>query len=437
MRISVFGLGYVGSVSAACLAARGHFVMGVDTNPAKVDLINSGQAPIIEPDLDPILSDAVKSGNLIATTDSEAAIFKSDISLVCVGTPSHGNGSLDERHLSNACGQIGSAMAKKNSFHTVVIRSTILPGTMKGKIIPMLEMQTGWKAGRDFGICNNPEFMREGSAVHDFNHPPKTVIGESDPRSGDMVQELYRGLPGPVIRCPIEVGEMVKYANNAWHALKVVFANEIGSFCKASGIDSHQVMDIFCKDTKLNLSPYYLKPGFAFGGSCLPKDIRALTYAAHKSDLILPLLESILPSNRMQIEQAIETILATGKKAIGILGFSFKSGTDDLRESPIVDVIERLIGKGCDLWLYDQSVNLAKLIGANRDYIFKAVPHIKKLMVDNIQDVLAHAEVIVIGNNAPEFSRLNEWLRPDQQVIDFVRIKPVEESHARYHGISW
>jgi GDP-mannose 6-dehydrogenase len=437
MKISIFGLGYVGSVSAACFADRGHSVIGVDPNPTKVALMNEGKAPIVEPDLGALAALAVDNKLMRATTDAAEAVAQSDISFICVGTPSHGNGSLDFRHLENVCGEIGIALSKKETFHVVVIRSTILPGTMRKIVIPRLEIQSGKKAGVDFGVCNNPEFLREGTAIYDFRNPPKTVIGETDARSGAMVQVLYDGLPGPMIRCAIEVGEMVKYADNAWHAVKVAFANEIGKFCKAAQIDSHKVMDIFCQDTKLNLSPYYMRPGFAFGGSCLPKDVRALTYKARALDVSTPLLSSLLPSNREQVELGIDMILRTGKRKIGFLGFSFKAGTDDLRESPLVDVIERLLGKGFDLRLYDSNVNIARLTGANRDYIFKVIPHIERLMVDSIDDVLAHADIIVIGNNAPEFVSIASRLRPDQRVIDFVRIKAIEQDHVNYDGICW
>ncbi|MDR3448281.1 MAG: nucleotide sugar dehydrogenase [Alphaproteobacteria bacterium] len=437
MKISIFGLGYVGSVSAACLADRGHSVIGVDPNPTKVDLMNAGKAPIVEPELGELTAHAVAKNLMSATTDAAQAIARSDLTFICVGTPSQRNGSLNFVHLEKVCDEIGSALAKKNTFHVVVVRSTILPGTMKSIVIPRLEKHSGKKAGKDFGVCNNPEFLREGTAIYDFRNPPKTVIGETDPHSGDLVQELYVGLPGPMIRCGIEVGEMVKYADNAWHAVKVAFANEIGKFCKAAQIDSHKVMEIFCQDTKLNLSPYYMRPGFAFGGSCLPKDVRALTYKAQAMDVSTPLLSSLLPSNRDQIELGIEMIMRTGKRSIGILGFSFKAGTDDLRESPLVDVIERLIGKGYDLRLYDSNVNLARLTGANREYIYKIIPHIERLMVDRIEDVLAHAEIIVIGNNAPEFAAVAARLKPEQRVIDLVRIKKIEQEHRNYDGICW
>ena len=436
MKISIFGLGYVGSVSAACFADRGHTVVGVDPNASKVALINTGQAPIVEPELGELAASAVAKGLMRATTDANEAVLQSEISFICVGTPSRANGSLDFNHLEKVCDEIGATLAKKVAFHVVVVRSTILPGTIRDFVIPHLERHSGKKAGIDFGVCNNPEFLREGTAIYDFRNPPKTVIGETDQRSGDIVQELYRGLPGPMIRCSIETGEMVKYADNVWHATKVAFANEIGKFCKTNNIDSHKVMDIFCQDTKLNLSPYYLRPGFAFGGSCLPKDVRALTYQARAMDVSTPLLGSLLVSNKEQVEFGIDMILKSGKKNVGILGFSFKAGTDDLRESPLVDVIERLIGKGYDLKLYDSNVNIARLTGANRDYIFKVIPHIERLMVENIDEVLAHADIIVIGNNAPEFAEIGPRLRPDQKIIDFVRVKKLEQ-HPSYAGICW
>jgi GDP-mannose 6-dehydrogenase len=437
MKVSVFGLGYVGSVSAACLADQGHHVTGVDTSETKVALMGAGKAPIVEPELADMTRRAVARKLMAATTDAEDALMRTEISLLCVGTPSRGNGSLNLDYLEGACAEIGHVLRKKNAYHVVAVRSTVLPGTMRGMVIPVLEKSSGRRAGVDFGVCNNPEFLREGTAVHDFRHPPKTVIGETDARSGDMVQSLYDGLPGPVIRCQVEIGEMVKYADNAWHAVKVAFANEIGTFCKAASIDSHRVMEIFCQDTKLNISTCYLRPGFAFGGSCLPKDVRALTYKARSLDVSTPLLDSLIPSNRAQIEAGMELILHAGSRKVGIFGFSFKQGTDDLRESPLVDVIERLVGKGFDLRLYDRNVNIARLVGANRDYILKAIPHIERLMMPDMASVLAHADIVVIGNNAAEFRNIAGRLRPDQTVIDFVRISAIEESHEKYQGICW
>ncbi|NVN52772.1 nucleotide sugar dehydrogenase [Mycolicibacterium hippocampi] len=437
MDISIFGLGYVGAVSAGCLAADGHNVIGVDPNWTKVDLINSGVSPIVEQDIGNMIADEVKSGRLRATTSVEDAVNESDISLICVGTPSQMNGNLDLSHVRRVCEEIGEALRGKSKYHVVVARSTMLPGSMRDVVIPTLESASGKKqAGVDFGVCNNPEFLREGTAVWDYYHPPKTVIGETDPRAGEVLTQLYGELDAPLIRTSVDVAEMVKYADNNWHALKVAFANEIGSVSKAVGIDGRRVMEIFCEDTKLNLSAYYMRPGFAFGGSCLPKDVRALTYKARNLDLDVPLLNSILPSNRSQVARAIEMITAKGKRKVGVLGFAFKSGTDDLRESPIVDVIEHLLGKGYDLRLYDGAVNMAALTGANRDYILNLIPHISRLMVSTIKEVLEFADTIVIGNGDPEFSAAVDSARPDQTVVDFVRASG-RASGGNYDGICW
>lgn len=436
MKISIFGLGYVGAVSAGCLAADGHEVIGLDPNQTKVDLINKGVTPIIEKEIGEMIAKAVAEGKLRATTDVREAVMGSDISLICVGTPSQLNGNLDLSYVRRVCEEIGSAIKDKDSFHVVVARSTMLPGSMRNVVIPSLELTSGKKAIVDFGVCNNPEFLREGTAVYDYYNPPKTVIGESDSRAGDMLVRLYEKMNAPLIRTDVETAEMVKYTDNNWHALKVAFANEIGNICKEVGIDGHRVMDIFCQDTKLNLSPYYMKPGFAFGGSCLPKDVRALTYKGRSLDLELPVLNAIMPSNQRQIEKAISMIANKGHRKVGILGFAFKAGTDDLRESPIVDVIEYLIGKGYDLKLYDKNVNLAALTGANRDYILNHIPHISKLMVESMEEVLNHAETIVIGNGAEEFRGVPGNLKAGQVVVDLVRIIK-ERSRDGYDGICW
>ncbi len=437
MKVSVFGLGYVGAVSAGCLAKEGHSVIGVDPNQTKVDIINSGQTPIIEDQIGDILRDAVQGGILRATVSAEEAVMESDISLVCVGTPSKANGSLDLTYVERVCGEIGAVLKGKDEFHVVVIRSTILPGSMRSVVIPALESGSGKVAGVDFGVCNNPEFLREGTSVYDFYNPPKTVIGESDPKSGEMLASLYADIDAPLIRTEMEVAEMVKYADNNWHAVKVAFANEIGAICKEVGIDSHKVMDIFCQDTKLNISKYYLKPGFAFGGSCLPKDVRALTYKANRLGVDLPLLSNVLRSNRRHIERGLSLIMDKGNRKVGFLGFSFKAGTDDLRESPLVAVIEQLIGKGYELSLYDRNVNTAKLLGANRDYIMNRIPHISKLMVGDIDSVLEHAETIVIGNNSPEFKDIGSRIRSGQVVVDLVRITEPSSENGEIDGICW
>ena len=436
MKISIFGLGYVGAVSAGCLATDGHEVIGVDPNQTKVDLINAGTTPIIEKDIGEMIATTVKSGHLRATTDVRDAVLGSDMSLICVGTPSQLNGNLDLSHVRKVCEQIGAAIKDKDSFHVVVARSTMLPGSMTSVVIPSLEAASGKKAGVDFGVCNNPEFLREGTAVYDYYHPPKTVIGESDERAGEMLVKLYEKMDAPLVRTDVATAEMVKYTDNTWHAVKVAFANEIGNICKAVGIDGHKVMEIFCQDTKLNLSPYYMKPGFAFGGSCLPKDVRALTYKARSLDLELPLLDSILPSNRKQVEKGVKMIVDKGTRKIGILGFSFKAGTDDLRESPLVDVIETLLGKGYELKLYDKNVNLAALTGANQDYILNHIPHISKLMVNSMEEVLAFADTVVIGNGAAEFKQVPGLLKDGQTIVDLVRISK-EQSGGQYDGICW
>lgn len=435
MKISIFGLGYVGAVSAGCLAQQGHHVIGVDPTQTKVDLVNDGRTPIIEKDIGELIVQAVRERRLRATRDVGEAIRDSELSLVCVGTPSRVNGGLDLSYVRRVCEQIGAELAGKDDYHVVVARSTMLPGSMRDAVIPALQETSGKKAGVDFGVCINPEFLREGTAVHDFHFPPKTVIGEIDKRSGDVVAQLYRELTAPLIRTDVETAEMVKYTDNVWHALKIGFANEIGNICKAVGIDGHKVMDIFCRDTKLNLSPYYLKPGFAFGGSCLPKDVRALTYKARTLDLDLPILNAILPSNERQIERGLRMVMDKGHKRVGILGFSFKAGTDDLRESPMVEVIERLLGKGYDLKLYDRNVRMAGLVGANRDYILNRIPHISRLMVERLDDVLDFGETIVIGNGDPEFRGVPYRLRDAQQLVDFVRI--TEDQKGNYHGICW
>ncbi len=437
MRISVFGLGYVGAVTAACLAPEGHDVVGVDPIRTKVDLINSGQSPIIEPEAGKITSKVVKSGRLRATANQDEAILHSDLSFVCVGTPSQPNGNLDLTYIRRVCELIGKSLKIKPTRHTIVIRSTILPGTMRQIVIPSLEEHSGKKAGIDFGICNNPEFLREGSAVKDFNSPPKTVIGEFDRASGDILAGLYEKLEAPLVRTDLETAEMVKYVDNCWHALKVGFANEIGNLCKSVSVDSHEVMKIFCQDKKLNISPAYLTPGFAFGGSCLPKDLRALAYKARTNDLQLPILNAVLPSNELQISRGLELIKEKGHKRIGILGFSFKAGTDDLRESPMIEVIEHLIGKGYDLRIFDRNVSLASLVGANRDFILNRIPHISRLMVNGIDAVLDHAETIVIGNKDPEFEGVLERLHEGQNLVDFVRITNRRSDNGKYDGICW
>ena len=437
MKISVFGLGYVGTVSAGCFASDGHSVIGVDPISAKVDLVNAGLSPIIEADIGEIIAAATRSGRLRATSDPAEAICATELSFICVGTPSQTNGNLDLRYIRRICEQIGSALGDKADRHVVVVRSTVLPGTMRQIVIPVLEESSGKKAGIDFDVCHNPEFLREGSAVRDFHSPPKTVIGEFVPSSGAKLSELYAKLSAPLIRTDLETAEMVKYVDNCWHALKIGFANEIGNLCKSFTLDAHKVMEIFCQDEKLNISSAYLKPGFAFGGSCLPKDLRALTYQAKVRDIEAPIITSIMVSNELQISRGLQLIMEKGHKRVGILGFSFKAGTDDMRESPMIEVIERLIGKGFDLRIYDANVNLASLVGANRDFILNHIPHISRLMVSGIDMVLQHAQTIVIGNNDPAFRSIPERLSGDQVLVDFARIGNRRSEKGKYDGICW
>src|SRR5688500_4871249 len=398
MKVSVFGLGYVGSVSAACFAADGHDVVGVDVNPDKVAAVNSGRSPIVEPGLEELLASAVTEGRLRATTSTEDAVNSTDMSLICVGTPSRKNGSLDLTYLTRVCEQIGDALRTKDDYHVVVVRSTVLPGTTHDTVIPALEARSGKKYGEGFGVAVNPEFLREGSALKDFRHPPLTLVGHNHAADAVPTRSLYDSVEAPLVSTSIQVAEMMKYTSNAWHAVKVVFANEIGNLCKRVGVDSHEVMDIFCQDDKLNLSSYYLKPGFAFGGSCLPKDVRALQYRAKEVDLDMPMINAVLNSNRLQVQHAIDRIVETGKKKIGLLGFSFKAGTDDLRESPLVILAEALLGKGYALKIFDRNVSLARLVGANKQYIDEQIPHLSRHLCESIDEVIDDCEVIVVGN---------------------------------------
>jgi len=437
MRISVFGLGYVGSVTAACLARNGHHVIGVDVNPLKVERINQGEAPFVEPELDPLLLEGRDAGRLKATCDASEAVLDTSLSLICVGTPSQKNHDLDLTYVKKVAEDIGRVMKGKEERHLVAVRSTVLPGSTMNVVVPSIEKASHKKVHRDFGICYNPEFLREGSAVHDFHHPPKTVIGECHAEDGEVLGSMYEGIPAPLLRTGIPEAEMVKYVDNAFHALKVAFANEVGRICKAHQIDSHQVMSLFCKDTKLNISGNYLKPGFAFGGSCLPKDLRALVYRARQRDLPVPLLAAVQESNREQVRIALERIMETGKKKIGFLGLSFKGDTDDLRESPLVDVVEALLGKGYGVMIYDRNVSLSRIHGANREYMETHLPHLASLLTDTLDEVLSHAEVIVIGNHAKSHEKALRRARPDQILIDLIRITRNPNTKAAYDGLSW
>jgi GDP-mannose 6-dehydrogenase len=438
MNVSVFGLGYVGSVSAASFAADGHTVVGVDVNADKVASLNEGRSPIVEKGLDELIRDNAANGRLRATTSTKEAIDATELSLICVGTPSRRNGSLDLSYLERVCEQIGEALADKDDYHVVVVRSTVLPGTTHGVVIPALERTSGKKYGVGFGVTVNPEFLREGTAIKDFRQPPMTLIGHNYKSDAQPTEALYTKVEAELVTTSIRTAEMIKYASNTWHALKVCFANEVGNLCKRLDIDSHEVMDIFCRDEKLNLSSYYMKPGFAFGGSCLPKDVRAMQYRAKEVDLDMPVIQAILGSNELQIRHALDMVVETGRKRVGLLGFSFKAGTDDLRESPIVILAEALLGKGYSLSIYDRNVSIARLVGANKEYINKQIPHLSSLLSDSLDEVLEQAEVIVVGNGSPEFAEALKKTRPDQIVIDLFRLKlDPKDIPANYTGICW
>jgi GDP-mannose 6-dehydrogenase len=436
MKISVFGLGYVGTVSAACLAARGHQVVGVDVNAAKVDLVRAGAAPIVEQGIAELIRDTSARGLLRATTSADEAVAGSDISLICVGTPSARNGNLDIGALVRVTREIGAALKDKAARHIVVVRSTLLPGTFRNIIVPELESASHRKAGVNFGVAINPEFLREGSAVNDFHNPEKTVVGADDTAAAQSAMDIYDGLPGKRITASPEIAELAKYVDNVWHALKIGFANEVGNICKAQAIDSHAVMDVFLSDRKLNISPAYLKPGFAFGGSCLPKDTRAIAYLARVCDLELPLLQSILPSNHRQIERALDWVLSFGKRRVALLGCAFKAGTDDLRESPYVILAERLLGKGCAIRIFDNNVRISMLMGANRDYIHATIPHIAKLLVASGKDAVEDAELVILTAASPEYVGAAKHLRQDQILLDFAHA-PELSNVANYDGVNW
>jgi len=438
MRISVLGLGYVGAVSAVCLAAEGHAVVGVDTNPVKVAMLADGRSPVIEAGVARLAQEAVDAGLLTATMNTPQAVAGPDLALVCVGTPSRPNGSLDLSYLERVCQDLGEALRTKQGYFVVVVRSTVLPGTMRDVVIPALESASGKRVAVDFGVCVNPEFLREGTAVDDFRHPPKVVIGSTDERSRRALAPLVESAGTPCLHVDLETAELVKYADNAWHGLKVAFANEIGSLARAQGLDGRRVMRIFCSDDKLNISAAYLRPGFAFGGSCLPKDLRALCHRGQDLDLDLPVLSSILPSNRQHLHRAFELVTSSDHRRIGVLGLSFKAGTDDLRESPMVDLVERLIGKGYDVRVYDHNVELATLVGANRDFILNQIPHISRLMTGSVEELLAHAETVVVGTDDPAFDGAIAALTDDQRLVDLVRSEcGVGEGTHAYEGICW
>lgn len=432
--ISIFGLGYVGCVSLGCLAKNGYNVVGVDVVQHKVDLINQGKPTIIEKDIDTIIAEQHKAGRIRATTDNIQAVKDTDVSIICVGTPSTGNGHLNLEYIYNTARGIGEALREKDSFHVIAIRSTVLMGTNQ-KVGELIEEASGKKRNEDFAVVSNPEFLREGSAVKDYYNPPVTVLGSENERALDIMAEIYSKVDAPIEKTDVKVAELIKYVNNSFHALKITFANEVGNICKKLGIDSHKVMDLFCKDTHLNISPYYFKPGFAYGGSCLPKDLKALNTIAHDAYLNSPVLEAIERSNQNQKRTAFEMITSKGKRKVGILGLSFKKGTDDLRYSPIVEVTESLLGKGYEICIFDEKVNLSNITGTNKHYIDTRIPHLANLLKSDLREVVESSELLVISQNDERFRDLIDEY-PDKEFVDLVRVVNEPRNH-NYEGLGW
>jgi len=431
-------MGYVGAVSAACLARDGHHVVGVDLDPIKLALLSKGQSPIVEEGIQDLTSAVVQAGRLKVTDDAALALRDTELSFVCVGTPASANGRQDLTAILRLADQLGAVLKDKRDFHTVVIRSTVEPGTVEEQVLPRIEMHSGKRAGVGFGLCFQPEFLREGTSIKDYDAPPFTVVGSDCDRSSAALRELFGHLPCDFVVTSVRSAEAMKYACNSFHALKITFANEIGRLCQSLGVDSHEVMSLVCKDTRLNISPAYMKPGFAFGGSCLPKDLKAMLYLGKQRDIVTPMLASLLPSNRVHIDHAIDLVLADGRRNVGMLGLSFKTGTDDLRESPLVTIAERFIGKGINLKIYDPEVSLSRLIGANKRYIEETIPHIGQLMCSSLDEMLAPSEILVVGSNLKSLTHeLCAKARPDQTVLDLVNIADRSALRADYRGVCW
>lgn len=438
MKLSIFGLGYVGAVSLACLSRDGHDVIGVDIDQTKLDLILAGKTPVVEEGMVELMERVASSGRVSATTDARMAVLESDISLVCVGTPSAANGSQDQSAILRLAQEMGAAIAEKSSPHVVVFRSTLVPGTVETVLRPIIEERSGKKDGEGFYLCFQPEFLREGSSIRDYDKPPFTVIGANHQYPVGRLQELFGHLPCKFIETSVRSAEMMKYCCNNFHALKITFANETARLCDALGVDPFEVMDLVCQDTQLNISKAYLKPGFSFGGSCLPKDLRATTYLAKIHDLELPMLAGILPSNRNHLDAAIQKVLATGKRRVGFIGLSFKTGTDDLRESPLVTLAEQLIGKGAQLAIYDPEVHLASLLGANRRYIETHLPHIGQLMRPDLRSVIEESDVLILGLTGKDiFDLVSKHCRSDQVLLDLVNLPKDQPINAKVVGLCW
>ncbi len=438
MKISIFGLGYVGAVSLACLARDGHEVIGVDVDPDKLNLIREGRTPVVEEGMVDLMASAAKSGRVSVTSDVGAAINGSELSFICVGTPSAANGSQDQGALIRVTRAIGESLKSKSAPHLVAYRSTVVPGTVEETLCSVLESASGKRAGEGFDVVFQPEFLREGSSIKDYDNPSFTIVGSRTAQASAPLRELFGHLPGKFFTTSIRAAETIKYCCNNFHALKITFANETARLCEALGVDAFEVMDLVCQDTRLNISPAYLKPGFAFGGSCLPKDLRATTYLAKMSDVELPLHASLLTSNRIHLDHAISKILASGCRRVGMLGLSFKTGTDDLRESPLVALAEYLIGKGIGLRVYDPEVHLSQLLGANRRYIEDHLPHIGSLLDASIENVIGNSDLVVVGlQDSRVIDSLRAHVRSDQTVLDLVRISERDSLKGRYIGMCW
>ena len=436
MNISIFGLGYVGCVSLGCLARNGHNVIGVDVSETKVKQINSGLPTIIEKDIDLIIREEHDKRRISATTDYSKAILETDLSIIAVGTPSSSTGHLNLEYIYKVAENFGRILRAKDQFHVIAIRSTVLPGT-SAKFADIIEEYSGKRRNVDFAMVSNPEFLREGTAVHDYYHPPLTLIGSDSPEGAEKVASLYRQLPAEVVITEVRVAEIMKYVNNTFHALKVSFGNEIGNICSALKIDSHKVMEIFCKDKELNISPYYFKPGFAFGGSCLPKDLKGLQTLAHDHYVKTPLIESIDKTNELQVSRAVEIIQQTKKRKLGFLGLSFKAGTDDLRNSPAVALIETLLGKGYEIAIYDQNVHLSNLTGTNKEYIDTHIPHLSRLMKAQISDLMKESEIIIVNNKEKEYIDILTNVEWEHPIVDMVRLPQEIREKKNYKGINW
>jgi len=438
VKISIFGLGYVGAVSIGCLARDGHEVTGVDIDQVKLDLIAEGQTPIIEEGMADLMSGVAKSGLVNVTQDVDEAITNSEISFICVGTPSAPNGSQNQTALLRLSEQLGAAIANKDDYHVFVLRSTVTPGTLEDVMRPIIEAKSGKKDGVEFDLCFQPEFLREGSSIKDYDNPPFTVIGSNSGRASDKVRDLFGHLPCEFHVCSIKTAEMLKFCCNDFHALKITFANEVGRLSQSLGVDPHEVMGLICKDTQLNISPVYLKPGFSFGGSCLPKDLRATIHMAKMRDVEVPMLAGVLQSNKIHTEHAINEVLESGKRKVGMIGLSFKSGTDDLRESPMVTITEQFIGKGLELAIFDPEVNLSRLLGANKHYITESIPHIGDLMVNDCEEMIRNCDVLVVGlNDKALVDLIHKAVRPEQIVLDLVNIPEYDKLDCDYRGICW